>query len=189
MNEAAKAEHGHDHPKHELSYYAKRIYAIRDLLIEKGVVSEKTFSVKSNTRKRARRLTAPNWWRVPGLTPISKLDSSAIPNQLVPKWVSTRQLSTSLSCSKIPNASVTWWFARSVPVIRGRFWVDRPTGTRVSIIGNGQWSTRAGSCASSASIYLMTSKFAYMIARQIYDTWFCLSVRRKPKTGLKPTLP
>src|SRR5215467_14410506 len=41
MNEAAKAEHGHDHPKHELSYYAKRIYAIRDLLIEKGVISEK----------------------------------------------------------------------------------------------------------------------------------------------------
>ena len=41
MNEAAKAEHGHDHPKHELSYCAKRIYAIRDLLIEKGVISEK----------------------------------------------------------------------------------------------------------------------------------------------------
>ena len=33
--------HGHEHPKHELSYYAKRIYAIRDLLLEKGVISEK----------------------------------------------------------------------------------------------------------------------------------------------------
>ncbi|HVO95414.1 MAG TPA: nitrile hydratase subunit alpha, partial [Terriglobales bacterium] len=33
--------HGHDHPKHELGYYAKRIYAIRDLLLEKGVISEK----------------------------------------------------------------------------------------------------------------------------------------------------
>lgn len=33
--------HGHDHPKHELSPYAKRIYAIRDLLLEKGVLSEK----------------------------------------------------------------------------------------------------------------------------------------------------
>src|SRR5204862_2055736 len=31
--------HGHPHPKHELSNYAKRIYAIRDLLIEKGVLS------------------------------------------------------------------------------------------------------------------------------------------------------
>ena len=40
MNETASAEHGHDHPKHELSYYAKRIYAIRDLLVEKGVISE-----------------------------------------------------------------------------------------------------------------------------------------------------
>src|SRR4029077_8432755 len=34
-------EHGHDHPKNELSHYAKRIYAIRDLLLEKGVISEK----------------------------------------------------------------------------------------------------------------------------------------------------
>jgi nitrile hydratase alpha subunit len=34
-------EHGHDHPKHELSYYAKRLYAIRDLLVEKGVITEK----------------------------------------------------------------------------------------------------------------------------------------------------
>ena len=32
--------HSHDHPKHELSHYAKRIYAIRDLLVEKGVISE-----------------------------------------------------------------------------------------------------------------------------------------------------
>jgi nitrile hydratase alpha subunit len=34
-------EHGHDHPKNELSHYAKRIYAIRDLLLEKGVISER----------------------------------------------------------------------------------------------------------------------------------------------------
>lgn len=33
--------HGHDHPRHELGYYAKRIYAIRDLLLEKGVLSKK----------------------------------------------------------------------------------------------------------------------------------------------------
>ena len=34
-------DHGHEHPKHELSFYAKRIYAIRDLLLEKGVITEK----------------------------------------------------------------------------------------------------------------------------------------------------
>jgi nitrile hydratase len=34
-------EQGHEHPKHELSHQAKRIYAIRDLLLEKGVISEK----------------------------------------------------------------------------------------------------------------------------------------------------
>lgn len=30
----------HAHPRHELSRYAKRIYAIRDLLVEKGVLTE-----------------------------------------------------------------------------------------------------------------------------------------------------
>ena len=34
-------EHGHEHPRHELSQQAKRIYAIRDLLLEKGVITEK----------------------------------------------------------------------------------------------------------------------------------------------------
>lgn len=34
-------DRGHDHSKHELSRYAKRIYAIRDLLVEKGVLTEK----------------------------------------------------------------------------------------------------------------------------------------------------
>jgi nitrile hydratase subunit alpha len=33
--------HGHEHPRHELSAQAKRIYAIRDLLLEKGVITEK----------------------------------------------------------------------------------------------------------------------------------------------------
>jgi nitrile hydratase subunit alpha len=33
-------EHGHEHPRHELSPQAKRIYAIRDLLLEKGVITK-----------------------------------------------------------------------------------------------------------------------------------------------------
>jgi nitrile hydratase len=41
MSIAPADEHGRRPPKHELSYYAKRIYAIRDLLLEKGVISEK----------------------------------------------------------------------------------------------------------------------------------------------------
>jgi nitrile hydratase len=32
--------HGHEHPKHELSAVARRVYAIRELLLEKGVLSE-----------------------------------------------------------------------------------------------------------------------------------------------------
>ena len=34
------AEAEHQHPKHELSYHAKRIYAIRELLLEKGVLAQ-----------------------------------------------------------------------------------------------------------------------------------------------------
>ena len=30
----------HEHPKHELSYHAKRVYAIRELLLEKGVLTQ-----------------------------------------------------------------------------------------------------------------------------------------------------
>jgi len=41
MSDSLVDEHGHEHPKHELSHYAKRIYAIRDLLLEKGVISDK----------------------------------------------------------------------------------------------------------------------------------------------------
>src|SRR5437762_1160005 len=41
MSDSAADEHGHDHPKHELSHYAKRIYAIRDLLLEKKILTEK----------------------------------------------------------------------------------------------------------------------------------------------------
>lgn len=33
-------EHGHEHPKHEIGPYAQRIYAIRDLLLEKGVLTQ-----------------------------------------------------------------------------------------------------------------------------------------------------
>jgi nitrile hydratase alpha subunit len=33
--------HAHEHPRHELSPIARRIYAIRELLLEKGVLSEK----------------------------------------------------------------------------------------------------------------------------------------------------
>ena len=33
-------EHGHEHPRHELSPQAQRIYAIRDLLLEKGVITK-----------------------------------------------------------------------------------------------------------------------------------------------------
>jgi nitrile hydratase subunit alpha len=37
----AAPDHGHEHPKHELGHYARRIYAIRELLLEKGILTEK----------------------------------------------------------------------------------------------------------------------------------------------------
>ena len=41
MADTSSDAHGHEHPKNELSHMAKRIYAIRDLLLEKGVLTEK----------------------------------------------------------------------------------------------------------------------------------------------------
>jgi nitrile hydratase alpha subunit len=38
--DALTDEHGHQHPKHELSPIARRVYAIRELLVEKGVLTE-----------------------------------------------------------------------------------------------------------------------------------------------------
>ena len=39
-------DHGHEHPKHELSQHAKRIYAIHDLLLEKGVLTQKDIQLQ-----------------------------------------------------------------------------------------------------------------------------------------------
>jgi nitrile hydratase len=38
----------HEHPKHELSQHAKRIYAIRELLIEKGVLTQEEIQRQMN---------------------------------------------------------------------------------------------------------------------------------------------
>lgn len=40
QDHGTKAEQGHEHPKHELSEHAKRIYAIRELLIDKQVLTQ-----------------------------------------------------------------------------------------------------------------------------------------------------
>ena len=59
-------DHGHDHPKHELSYYAKRIYAMRDLLVEKGVITEKDIQCQieyqeARTSANGAKLIAKAW--------------------------------------------------------------------------------------------------------------------------------
>jgi hypothetical protein len=59
-------DHGHEHPKHELSYQAKRIYAIRDFLLEKGVISEKDIQCQieyqeARSPANGAKLVAPLW--------------------------------------------------------------------------------------------------------------------------------
>ncbi|HEX2385204.1 MAG TPA: nitrile hydratase subunit alpha [Candidatus Binatia bacterium] len=39
MSETHGKDDAHEHPRHELGYYARRIYAIRDLLLEKKVIT------------------------------------------------------------------------------------------------------------------------------------------------------
>src|SRR5688572_32564545 len=59
-------EHGHEHPRHELSPQAKRIYAIRDLLLEKGVITEKDIQSQieyqeARSRAKGAKIVARAW--------------------------------------------------------------------------------------------------------------------------------
>ncbi|HLH27150.1 MAG TPA: nitrile hydratase subunit alpha [Chloroflexota bacterium] len=56
----------HEHPRHELSHYAKRIYAIRDLLIEKGIltpadIQESIDYFEQRTATNGAKLVARAW--------------------------------------------------------------------------------------------------------------------------------
>jgi len=59
-------DHGNDQPKHELSYYAKRIYAMRDFFVEKGVITEKDIQCQieyqeARTPANGAKLVAKAW--------------------------------------------------------------------------------------------------------------------------------
>ena len=66
MADTVTDDHGHEHPKHELSHCAKRIYAIRDLLVEKGVITEKDIQCQieyqeARTPANGAKLVARAW--------------------------------------------------------------------------------------------------------------------------------
>jgi nitrile hydratase subunit alpha len=66
MSDTVTDDHGHEHPKHELSHFAKRIYAIRDLLVEKGVITEKDIQCQieyqeARTPANGAKLVARAW--------------------------------------------------------------------------------------------------------------------------------
>ena len=66
MADSVTDDHGHEHPKHELSHFAKRIYAIRDLLVEKGVITEKDIQCQieyqeARTPANGAKLVARAW--------------------------------------------------------------------------------------------------------------------------------
>ena len=66
MADTVSDDHGHEHPKHELSYFAKRIYAIRELLVEKGVITEKDIQCQieyqeARTPANGAKLVARAW--------------------------------------------------------------------------------------------------------------------------------
>jgi nitrile hydratase len=63
---APDGAHDHPHPEHELSYYARRVYAIRDLLVEKGVLSREDIQrqidyIESRSPANGARLVARAW--------------------------------------------------------------------------------------------------------------------------------
>ena len=65
-DQAKKDGHDHPHPKHELSDCAKRIYAIRELLIEKGVITPEDIQrqidyMEARSPANGARLVARAW--------------------------------------------------------------------------------------------------------------------------------
>ena len=59
-------EHGHDHPRNVLSEQARRVYAIRELLLEKGVLTEDDIRTQleyqeARTPANGARLVARAW--------------------------------------------------------------------------------------------------------------------------------
>jgi nitrile hydratase alpha subunit len=65
-NGAAGNGHGHPHPKNELSYWAKRMYAITELLLEKGVITQEDIQreqdwLEARTPANGARLVARAW--------------------------------------------------------------------------------------------------------------------------------
>ena len=59
-------EHGHPHPRHKLSYYARRIYAMRELLLEKGVLAREDIQAQIDYQEarspaNGARLVARAW--------------------------------------------------------------------------------------------------------------------------------
>lgn len=62
----ADGEHGHPHPRHEIGPYAKRVYAIKELLIEKGILTQEDLQaaidyMESRTRGNGARIVARAW--------------------------------------------------------------------------------------------------------------------------------
>ncbi|MGH7772824.1 MAG: nitrile hydratase subunit alpha [Candidatus Binatia bacterium] len=66
IEHGATAGHEHPHPRHELSNHAKRVYAIRELLLEKGVLTQEDIQRQIDYMERrspanGARLVARAW--------------------------------------------------------------------------------------------------------------------------------
>jgi len=135
-------DHGHDHPKHELSFYAKRIYAIRDLLLEKGVITEKDIQSQieyqeARSPANGAKLVARAW-----VDPVFKTRLVSDPKAACAEMGLMPQASTNSWFWKILKKCATWWFVPCAPAIRARSWAGRLIGTRVSTIVNGRCMIR-----------------------------------------------
>src|SRR5262245_4533829 len=130
--------HGHDHPKHELSYYAKRIYAIRDLLIEKAVITDKDIQSQveyqeARSPANGAKLVARAW-----VDPAFKSRLIGDPKAACAEiGIDATSINEFVVLGNTARC-VTWWSALCALAIRDRSWSGRPICTRVSTIVNGR---------------------------------------------------
>ena len=138
MSDLTGDAHGHEHPKHELSDHAKRIYAIRDLLIEKGVITEKDIQCQIDYQEarspaNGAKLVARAWVD-PAFKARFIADPKAACAELGIDATAINEFVVLENTEKV----------RHMVVCTGRYWAGPRTGTKASTTGNVQWSIRAG---------------------------------------------
>ena len=135
----------------ELSPIALRVKALESLLVEKGYVDPAaldvlidTYETKIGPRNGAKVVAKA--WTDPAYRPGSQEDATAA----IASWATPAARANTWWRCTTRQKFTTWWSAPSAPVIPGRCWACRPSGTSRRLTARAPLSIRAASSPNSA---------------------------------------